>query len=229
MQANSLQNFTKNMKVLRFYILYRLQIIVGLIVIGMLFHLNRDAVTAWLCYVVAAVSLVLYFMMGTMRLVQDAVVQGDMDQALAYLKMIKYPQFLFKPIRAGYYSLQSNLSMVNNDFDAAETNIRKSMEIKSDIAGDMRGVNLMQLGFIELRKGNNKDARLNLMEAVKAGIADKNNLAATYLQLCSLEAQRQQYRVAKGYFKKAKDLKPDSEEVASQIRTLEKQIKTLPG
>lgn len=216
------------MKVLRFYILYRLHIIVALVVIGILFHVNRDAVTAWLCYIVAAISLVLYFMMGTMRLVQDAVVQGDMDKALAYLKMIKYPQFLFKPIRAGYYSLQSNLSMVNNDLDAAEANIRKSMQIKSDIAGDMTGVNLMQLGFIELRKGNSKEARTHLMGAVKAGIADKNNLSAVYLQLCSLEAKRQQYRVAKEYFKKAKALKPDSEEVVAQIKELEIQIKKLP-
>ncbi len=217
------------MKALRFYIIYRLQIIAGLIVIGILFHFNRDVVTACLCYFAAAISIVLYFMMGTMRLVQEAVTQGDMDKALEYLKQIKYPQFLFKPIRVGYYSLQSNLSMVNNDFVAAEANIRKSMEIKSEIAGDTKGINLMQLGFLEVRKGNGKQARLHLMDAVKAGISDKDNLAATYLQLCSLEAQRQQYRIAKGYFKKAKDLKSENEEVMSQIKTLEKQIKTLPG
>lgn len=219
----------ENMKVLRFYILYRLPIIAALIIIGVLFHINKDVVTAWLCYIAAAISLTLYFMMGTMRLVQDAVTKGDMDQAIKYLNQIKFPQLLFKPIRAGYYTLQSNLSMVNNDFASAEANIRKSMQVKSSIAGDQTGTNLMQLGFIEIRKGNAKQARLHLMDAIKAGIPDKDNLAATYLQLCSIEAQRQQYRIAKQYFKKAKDLKSENEDVLIQIKQLEKQIKTLPG
>jgi tetratricopeptide (TPR) repeat protein len=217
------------MKFLRFYILYRLQIIIALVVLGVLAHLYLDPITAWICYVLAAVSLVLYFLIGTMRLVQEAVQEGDVDRAMLYMSKIKFPRLLFKPVRSGYYILQSNLSMATNDLDKAEANIRKSLKIKSKIAGDMEGSNLMQLGFIELKKGNTKQARLHLMEAVKAGIPDKDSMAAAYLQLCNIEAQRMQYKLAKQYFKKAKDQKPKSEEILGQMRTMEKQINRMPG
>lgn len=217
------------MKFLRFYILYRLQFIVALIGLGILAHLYLDPITAWICYILAAVSLMLYFMMGTMRLVQEAVTEGDVERAKVYLDKIKFPRLLFKPIRSGYYILQSNLSMATNDLDKAEVNIRKSLKIKSKIVGDMEGANLMQLGFIELKKGNSKQARLHLMEAIKVGIPDKESLAATHLQLCNIEAQRMQYKIAKQHFKKAKDLKPKTEEIVSQIKALEKQISRMPG
>ena len=217
------------MKFLRFYILYRLQIIIALIVLGVLSHLYLDPVTAWICYVFAFISLILYFMMGTMRVVQEAVSDGDVDLAMTYMNKIKFPRLLFKPIRAGYYMLQSNLSMASNDLDKAEANIRKSLKIKSKIVGDMEGANLMQLGFIELKKGNTKQGRLHLLDAIKAGIPDKENLAAAYLQLCNIEAQRMQYRIAKQYFKKAKDLKPKNEEILNQVKQMEKQINRMPG
>lgn len=217
------------MKFLRFYILYRLQIIIALVVLGIASHLYMDAVTAWFCYVLAFISLLLYFMMGTMRVVQEAVSDGDVDLAMKYMDKIKFPRLLFKPIRAGYYMLQSNLSMAGNDLDKAEANIRKSLKIKSKIVGDMEGANLMQLGFIELKKGNTKQARIHLVEAVKAGIPDKENLSAAYLQLCNIEAQRMQYKIAKQYFKKAKDLKPKNEEIVSQMKQMEKQINRMPG
>lgn len=217
------------MKFLRFYILYRLQIIIALVVLGVVSHIYMDAVTAWICYVLAAISLLLYFLIGTMRLVQEAVQEGDVDKAMLYMNKIKFPRLLFKPVRSGYYILQSNLSMASNDLDKAESNIRKSLKIKSKIAGDMEGSNLMQLGFIELKKGNTKQARLHLMEAVKAGIPDKDSMAAAYLQLCNIEAQRMQYKLAKQYFKKAKEQKPKAEEIVSQLKTMEKQIARMPG
>lgn len=217
------------MKFLRFYIIHRLEFIIALILLGILSHLYFDVVTAWICYILAAVSITLYFMIGTMRLVQEAVSEGDVESATKYMKKIKFPQLLFKPVRAGYYMLQSNLSMATNDLATAESNIRKSLNIKSTITGDMQGANLMQLGFIELRKGNSKQARIHLLEAVRAGIPDKENLAAVYLQLCNMEAQRQQYKLAKQYFKKAKDLKPKNEELVGQIKMLDKQIARMPG
>jgi tetratricopeptide (TPR) repeat protein len=136
---------------------------------------------------------------------------------------------LFKPVRSGYYILQSNLAMASDDFATAESNIRKSLNTKSSIIGDMKGENLLQLGFIQLKKGNNKEARLTLVDAVKAGINDKEALATAYLQLCSLEIQRNQNRIAKDYFRKAKALKPKTEELVKQIKTMDKQIARMPG
>ena len=217
------------MKVLRFYILYRLQISIGLIVLGVLSHLYYDVITAWICYILAFFSLLLYFMLGTMRLVQEAVTEGNVELAAEYMKHIKYPRLLFKPIRAGYYMLQSNFAMVSDDFETAEKNIRKSLDTKSTIIGDMKGENLLQLGFIQLRKGDSKEARKILLEAVKAGISDKESLATAYLQLCSLELQRMQNKAAKNYFSKAKALKPKNDEIVKQMKTMEKQLARIPG
>lgn len=217
------------MKVLRFYILYRLPISIILIGLGILSHIYDDAITAWICYILAAVSLLLYFMLGTMRLVQEAVADGDVEKATRYIKKIKFPRLLFKPVRSGYYMLQSNLAMASDDLTTAESNIRKSLNTKSSIVGNVKGENLLQLGFIQLKKGNHKEARLTLVEAVKTGISDKEALAAAYMQLCSLEIQRTQNRIAKDYFRKAKALKPKSEELVKQIKTMEKQLARMPG
>lgn len=217
------------MKFLRFYILNRLPISILLIVLGVLSHIYYDVVTAWICYILAVFSLVLYFMLGTMRLVQEAVSEGDVEAASRYIKMIKFPRLLFKPVRSGYYMLQSNLAMASDDLTTAESNIRKSLNTKSTIIGNIKGENLLQLGFIQLKKGDHKQARLTLVEAVKEGISDKESLAAAYLQLCSLEIQRTQNRIAKDYFRKAKALKPKSEEIVKQIKQMDKQIARMPG
>ena len=217
------------MKVLRFYILYRLPISIILIGLGVLSHIYDDAITAWICYILAAISITLYFMLGTMRLVQEAVAEGDVEKAVRYIKKIKFPRLLFKPVRSGYYMLQSNLAMASDDLATAESNIRKSLNTKSSIVGNVKGENLLQLGFIQLKKGNHKEARLTLQEAVKSGISDKEALAAAYLQLCSLEIQRTQNRIAKDYFRKAKALKPKSEELVKQIKTMDKQLARMPG
>ena len=217
------------MKILKFYILYRLPIIIILIGLGVWAHSSGDLISAWICYVLAFISLLLYFTMGTMRLVQEAVSDGDVDKASVYIKMIKFPRLLFKPIRAGYYMLQSNLSMASNDLGKAEESIRKSLNTKSTIVGDVKGESLLQLGFIQLKKGNTKEARATLLEAIKSGIKDKEGLAAAHMQLCSIEIQRNQNKIAKQHFSKAKSLKPKTEELVKQIKQMDKQISRLPG
>ncbi len=217
------------MKFLRFYILYRLPIIIFLFCLGILSHLYYDVIVAWICYVLAAFSLLLYFMVGTMRIVQEAVVEGDVEKAAIYINKIKFPRLLFKPVRSGYYMLQSNLAMAKDNLTDAESNIRKSLNTKSSIVGNIKGDNLLQLGFIQLKKGSHKEARLTLVEAVKTGISDKESLAAAYLQLCSLEIQRTQNKIAKDYFRKAKALKPKSEELVKQIKIMDKQLARMPG
>lgn len=216
-------------KILGFYILYRLPIIIVLIGLGVWAHWAGDLISAWICYVLAFISLLLYFGIGTMRLVQEAVTDGDVDLAMLYLKKIPFPRLLFKPVRAGYYMLQSNFLMVNDDLGKAEENIRKSLNTKSKIVGDVKGESLLQLGFIQLKKGDSKQARITLMEAIKSGIKDKEGLAAAHLQLCSIEIQRNQNKVAKQHFQKAKSLKPKTEEIVKQIKQMDKSISRLPG
>lgn len=217
------------MKVLRFYILYRLPIIAVLIICGVLSHLYGDVILAWILYFLAFISLLLYFLIGTMRLVQEAVSDGDVDKAMVYLNKIKFPRLLIKPVRSGYYMLQSNLSIASNDLNTAEANIRKSLNTKSTLDKDLKGTSIMQLGFIQMKQGKSKEARQSFLEAVKLGIPDKENLAAVYLQLCSMEIQRHQNRSGKEFFRKAKALKPKSEEIVQQIKQMEKSISRLPG
>jgi tetratricopeptide (TPR) repeat protein len=217
------------MNLLRFYILNRLPIILVTIALGIVLHIYVDAITAWLLYIFAFFSLLLYFGLGTMRLVQEAVTAGDVDLAGQYLKHIKFPKLLFKPVRLTYYMLEGNLALVSNDLNKAESSIRQSLNTKSKLAGDTTGASLLQLGFVQLKKGDTKEARKTLMQAVKEGIPDKESLAAAYLQLCSIEIQRGQNRIAKEYFKKAKAQKPKSEEIKSQVEQLEKYIARLPG
>lgn len=217
------------MKFLRLYILYRLWFALGLLITGVLSHLFADVILAWILYILAFFSVILHFTIGTMRLVKDAVEDGDVDLALNYIRKIKYPNLLIKPIRSAYYMLQSTMSMATNDLSTAESNIRKSLSTKSSLTGDMEGTNLMQLGFIQLKQGKTKEGRANLLAAVKAGIPDKESLAGVYLQLCSLEIQRQQNKAGKAYFKKAKALNPKTPDIAEQIRMMEKSISRLPG
>lgn len=217
------------MKVLRFYILYRLYVAVALVVGGVLSHVYGDPILAWILYILAFFSILLHFLIGPMRLVKDSVESGNVEEAVELINKVKYPKLLVKPIRSAYYMLQSTLNLATNDLSSAENNIRKSLSTTSSLTGDMRGTNLMQLGFIQLRQGKTKEGRANLLEAVKAGIPDKESLASVYLQLCSIEIQRQQNRAGKAYFKKAKDLNPKNKEVADQIRIMEKTISRLPG
>lgn len=216
-------------KILHLYILYRIPVVAALIVLGVLSHVYGDAILAWILYFLALVSLLLYFMIGTMRLVKDAVEDGNVDEALVYIKKIRFPRLLVKPVRSAYYMMQSTLSMASNDLSAAEQNIRNSLNTKSSLTGDMQGTNMMQLGFIQLRQGKVKEGRANLLEALKAGIPDKENKAGVYLQLCSIEIQRKQNRMGKEYFRKAKALNPKSKEIVEQIKLMEKSISRLPG
>ena len=217
------------MKFLRFYILYRIYFIVGLIILGVVLHKYVDSITAWLCYITAFISLILYFMVGTMRLVQDAAQEGDIEKAMQYLNKIKFPRLLFKPIRSAYYMLQSNFNLANKDLDKAEDNIRKGIKSKSSLAGDTEGMMLFQLAMISLQKGNLKEGRSQLLQAIRAGIPDNENLAAAYLQLSGIEIQRRQYSVGKNYFRKAKSLKPKTEQLVSQIKEMDKALARLPG
>ncbi len=217
------------MKLLKYYILYRLYFALGMLVAGILSHIFADVILAWILYILAFFSVILHFMIGTMRLVKDAVEDGNVDLALSYIRKIKYPGLLIKPVRSAYYMLQSTMSMASNDLTTAENNIRKSLNTKSSLSGDMQGTNLMQLGFIQLRQGKTKEGRSNLLAAVKAGIPDKESLAGVYLQLCSLEIQRQQNKAGKAYFRKAKALNPKSGEIVEQIKMMEKSISRIPG
>lgn len=217
------------MKLLKWFILYRLYIGIVLIPLGIWVNVSEGFWSALLIYLVAVVFIALHFVLGTMRLVQMAIEDDDPDLAIRYVNMIKYPNLLFKPIRQSFYMLQSNLAFAGKDLDKAEENIRKSLQTNSSMLKEQEGVQYLQLGMIAMQKGDHKNARMNLKEAVSKGLPDHDNLAAAYLQLSSLEINRRQNRLGKEYFKKAKALKPKSPEIKSQIVDMEKYMARIPG
>jgi len=226
-----LQHTTNKMDWKRFYIKNRLFIAIGIILIGVVIHLafHKGYQWSWMFYIGGVLLLLWDLLIGPMRYIQQLVEAGDMDGAKEIIASVRFPKLLIKPVRSGYYLLQSNLAMVNENLDEAEANIRRSLETKSDMMKGYTGVSYLQLGAISMKKGNIKDAYTQLKEAVKLGLPDKENEATAYLQLASICVQRQDFKIAKTYFRKAKNLKPTTPELVQSIRDMEKYMSRIPG
>lgn len=215
----------------RFYIKNRLFLAIGVVILGVLIHIafKKGYQWSWMFYISGVVLLLWDILIGPMRYVQQLVESGDVEGARDVLNSVRFPKLLIKPVRSGYYLLQSNLAMANENLEDAEANIRKSLSTDSDMMKGYKGVSYLQLGAISLKKGNLKDAYANLREAVRLGLPDKENEATAYLQLSTICIQRQDYKAAKMYFRKAKNLKPATEELVSTIKQMDKQMSRIPG
>lgn len=219
------------MDIKKFYIKNRLFLSIAIIVIGIIIHLafKKGYQWSWMFYIGGVLLLLWDILIGPMRYVQQLVESGDVEGAKEILNSVRFPKLLIKPVRSGYYLLQSNLAMASENLDEAEANIRKSLSTKSDMMKGYTGVSYLQLGAISFKKGNLKDAYSNLKEAVRLGLPDKENEATAYLQLASVCIQRQDYKAGKMYFRKAKALKPTTEELVKSIKDMEKYMSRIPG
>ncbi len=216
------------MKLRKFLVKNRLALAVLLFILGAYVTYASGFWPAFIFYLAGVLVTFFHFFIGPITLIQKLVENGEIEEAQSLLNGVKYPQLLYKPVRSAYYMLQSNFATITEDFDKAEDDIRKSM--KAGVADpSLEGTAFLQLGMIAMKKGNTKEAFENLRKAVKAGIPDKNSESGAHLQLASLSVQRRDYRAAKNYFRKAKSLKPDSPEIKSQIKEMEKYISRIPG
>ncbi|RYG40383.1 MAG: tetratricopeptide repeat protein, partial [Chitinophagaceae bacterium] len=137
---------------------------------------------------------------------------------------------LIKPVRSVYYTLKGNLAMADQDLDTAEKHMKKSISLGGgQLTKQAEGPNKLQLGMISMQKGNMKEAESYIRQAIKAGLPDKENKAAAYLQLCSIMMNKREFRAAKEYFRKAKDYKPTTPQIVDQIKQIEKYITRMPG
>ena len=98
-------------------------------------------------------------------------------------------------------------------------------------AGNMEaeGANKLQLGMMAMQKGDFKTAESYMRGALRAGIPDKESQAVAYLGMCQIFMNKREFRAAKDFFRKAKALKPTTEQVVSQIKEIEKYISRVPG
>ena len=154
---------------------------------------------------------------------------GDMEAATKVVDSIIFPQLLIKPMRSVYYTIQGNLAMVNQDYDTAEKHMKKSIDLGGSLTKQAEGPNKLQMGMLQIQKGNMKEGESYIRQAIRAGLPDKENNAAAYLQLCSIMMNKREFRAAKEYFRKAKGFKPTTPEIVAQIKQIEKYITRMPG
>jgi tetratricopeptide (TPR) repeat protein len=178
-----------------------------------------------LCLTLGLIAVVSHFLFGPLRLIQEAVEAGDMEAANKYLNMVQFPRLLIKPVRQGYFMIKSNLAMQNKDFNTAEGYLKESIKSKSNIAGqEFEGASYLQLGMLAMQKGDRKEAKRNLRQALSKGLPDDDSMAAALLQLASIEIQGRQLKQGKEYFKKAKKLKVQNPEIKEQLVQMGKYI-----
>jgi tetratricopeptide (TPR) repeat protein len=183
---------------------------------------------SWLFFLIAILMVVAHFMIGPITLIQKHVENGDFDGAKDLLNRVKYPNLLYKPVRSAYYMLKSNFSTMNENFEDAESDIRKSLEAGIDDKS-VQGGAYLQLGMISYKKGNKKEAYENLRKAVSMGLPDKDSEASAYLQLSSICGERRDFKGMKLYYQKAKACKPKNEMIINQLKEMDKYISRIPG
>jgi len=223
------------MKWLNLLIKYRLWL--GIVLLALAIYTNTQAGfwPSFILYLLAVIAIVGHFLFGPMRLIQSHMEQGDMEGSKKVLDAIWFPGLLIKPVRSVYYTIKGNLDMVNQNYESAEKNLKKSNELMGNsslMQGQMKqaeGANKLQLGMLAIQKGDMKQGESYIRQAIRAGLPDSENNAAAYLQLCSIMMNKREFRAAKDFFRKAKSFKPTTPQIVDQIKQIEKYIGRMPG
>ena len=218
------------MKWLNALIKYRLWI--GIIMLALAIFVNYETSfwPSFILYLIALIAILGHFLLGPMRLIQTAMENGDMEEAKRIVYGIQFPGLLIKPVRSVYYTLKGNLDMVDQNYESAEKNMKKSLALGGgSLTKQAEGPNKLQLGMLSMQKGDMRQAESYIRQAIKAGLPDKENSAAAYLQLCSIMMNKREFRAAKEYFRKAKGFKPETPQIVEQLKQVEKYITRMPG
>ncbi|HXD77280.1 MAG TPA: hypothetical protein VN616_05700 [Puia sp.] len=216
------------MKFYNLIIKFRLQIAAALVVLGAVTNYYTGFWAAFLLYFIALVLLFGYFFFGPLRLIQEHMESGNMEAAEKVLNSIRFPGLLYKPIRSVYYTLKGNIAMMKQDFTTAEKNMKKGLDLGMPMK-EAEGASLLQMGMLCMQKNDLRQAESYIRQALRKGLPDKENQAAAFLQLCSIMMTKREFRAAKDFFRKAKNLKPTTPQIVSQIKEIEKYISRIPG
>jgi len=219
---------------LNLFVKYRLWLGVVLLALAIFTNIQAGFWPSFVLYLLSLICILGHFLIGPMRLIQGCMEEGDMEGAKKVLDSIWFPGLLIKPIRSVYYTVKGNLDMANQNFESAEKHLKKSQELMGGgLLGDQmkqaEGANKLQLGMLALQKSDFKQAESYIRAALRAGLPDKENEAAAYLQLSSIMINKREFRAGKDFFKKAKALKPTTPQIADQIKQMEKYITRMPG
>lgn len=207
---------------------YRFWLSLVAIALAVLVNISSGFWPAFVLYFVGVIGLFSNFFIGPMRLIQEPMEQGNVEEVEKILNSIWFPNLLYKPIRSTYYTVKGNLAMMNQDFDAAEKHLKKSSALGSPMP-EAEGANKLQLGMMALQKGDLKTGEGYIRAAIRAGIPDKESEAVAYLSMSQIFINKREFRAAKDFFRRAKACKPTTKEVVAQIKELEKVIPRMPG
>jgi tetratricopeptide (TPR) repeat protein len=217
------------MKFYNFVIKYRLYLGIVLIVAGLAMNLTISGFwPVFPLYLVGVILIAGHFFFGPLRLIQEHLESGNVEEAQRIIDSIKFPNLLYKPIRSVYYTLKGNLAMMNQDFDSAEINMKKGLDLGMPMK-EAEGASMLQMGMLAMQKNDLRQAESYIRNAIRKGLPDKENQAAAYLQMCSLMMNKREFRAAKDFFRKAKALKPTTPQIVDQIKQIEKYITRIHG
>jgi tetratricopeptide (TPR) repeat protein len=197
-------------------------------VLAIVVNITAGFWSAFILYLLGVIGLASHFLIGPLRLIQEPMEQGNIDEVKKIMDSIWFPNILYKPIRSTYYTLKGNLAMMDQDFDSAEKHMKKSLDLGSPMA-EAEGANKLQLGMMALQKGDMKTGESYVRQAIRAGIPDKESQAVDFLSMSQIFMNKREFRAAKDYFRKAKALKPTTKQVVDQIKEIEKYISRMPG
>ena len=216
------------MKFYNLLIKYRLILGILLILGGVATNVASSFWPAFPLYFIGLILILGHFFFGPLRLIQEHMESGNLEEAQKVLASIKFPNLLYKPIRSVYYTLSGNIAMMKEDFDGAEKMMKKGLDLGMPMK-EAEGASLLQMGMISMQRNDNKQAESYIRQAIRKGLPDKENQAAAYLQMCSLMMNKREFRAAKDFFRKAKALKPSTPQIVDQIKQIEKYISRIPG
>lgn len=207
---------------------YRFWLSVVALVIAIAMNVTIGFWSAFVFYLLFVVGIFSEFFIGPLRLVQEPMEQGNIEEVEKIINGIWFPGLLYKPVRSTYYTLKGNMAMMKQDFDSAEKHLKKSNELGAAMP-EAEGSNKLQLGMMAMQRGDMKQAEQYVRAAIRAGIADKESEAVAYLSMCQIFMNKREFRASKDFFRKAKACKPTTKQVVDQIKEIEKYISRIPG
>lgn len=208
---------------------YRFWLSLLLLVLGLVLNLTGTGFwPTFPIYLVFTIGILSHFFIGPLRLIQEPMEQGNVEEVEKILKSVWFPGLLYKPVRSTYYTIKGNLAMMSQDFDTAEKHLKMSNDLGSPMP-EAEGANKLQLGMMAMQKGDLKQGESYIRAAIRLGIPDKESEAVAYLTMCQIFINKREFRAAKDFFRKAKACKPTTKQVLDQVKEIEKYISRMPG
>lgn len=216
------------MKFYNFLIKHRFAFSVLGLVLAIAVNISAGFWPSFVLYFITIIGFFSHFFIGPLRLIQEPMENGEIEEVKRILNSVWFPNLLYKPVRSTYFTIKGNLAMMNQDFDSAEKFLKQSNDLGSPMP-EAEGANKLQLGMMAMQKGDLKQAESYIRAAIRLGIPDKESEAMAYLGMCQIFINKRQFKAGKDFFRKAKECKPKTKQVVDQIKEIEKYISRMPG